>query len=664
MTNQLNTSDSPYLLQHAHQDVAWHEWSESARTLARETDRPLFISIGYATCHWCHVMSHESFDDAQVAALLNEWFVPIKIDREERPDVDQFFMTAAMTMGKQGGWPLTIVALPDGRPFYAATYLPKESRPGMTGLMDLLPRIHTLWTQSRPRIEASAADLERVLTPESEWKSGERTQHALLIQQAFEQLERGFDERNGGFGDAPKFPSLQHIRFLIRLGSGKGAREMVSRTLSGILHGGIWDHVDGGLHRYSTDASWHMPHFEKMLYDQAGLLRTLAEAYAAWGDESYRSYAADLLSVLERRFMTPDGLFYAALDADSEGVEGLYHTWSIAELEAAMKSDDLDFLVQATGVEKSGRSVLDRRLTRHPDNWTGDDEKRLQRIFQTLRGVRDKRESPFRDEKILVDWNGMLLGALAATARYMHSAHAESMAGRLGASLWERFRKDDGQLLRRGFKDATGLEAQLDDYAWFAEGLLEMAQVDGRRIWVDRARSIVQEAVARLWDADQNAFYVSNASDVPVRMLKLHDEAYESGASIMLRCMRILAVLDNDHDLELKASRYADRLSHAALKAPSGFTATLSVLLEENAGRGELAVGKASVLNRVARSMFAPHLFLITGELLSETGGSFRDGVPDSAVQVCRNRACDLPVTDPDALLAGYALVTSGRDEA
>lgn len=643
--NRLGASASPYLRQHAHQAIEWHEWGSRALALARERDVPLFISIGYATCHWCHVMSRETFDNEEVTRRLNAGFVSIKIDRQERPDLDHYYMTACMVMGRQGGWPLTVIAFPDGRPFYTATYLPPYSTSGRAGLLDVLDRVGQLWSTRRDALRTSAAEVHAGLQPASaslEEQKAEVSPGAgdRLVQRALEDLTASFDPVNGGFGGAPKFPTFQHLRFLLRLGPRPAA--MVSDTLERMLNGGIHDHVGGGLHRYSTDAHWHEPHFEKMLHDQAGLLRTLSERHAASGSAHTVDRIGRLMDFLESAFLTPEGLFYAALDADSDGQEGLFYTWSKEELTSVLSPSDAAFAAEQLGVGPTGRHVLDRNRSRGPDPGNGAPSSRLTDILAILAEARDLRTAPFRDENILVDWNGMLLGALAAAARFVPSERALGLAERLGAALWTRFH-GGAVLHHRAFMAETGIEAQLDDYAWLIDGYLELAQVSGKVSWLEKASRLTKEAVERLWDSDAGTFMMSASDQMPVRLPKWHDEAYESGSAIMFRNLAVLQSLSPDPSLDVIRATLERTLLRVAATAPSGFTGFLSVLVEERGGRGTLTVPATGTVHKDAKALFAPHLFLLHGELTKWNAEAVHSELPEGTVQVCRNRTCDRP---------------------
>ncbi|PIQ63611.1 MAG: thioredoxin domain-containing protein [Bacteroidetes bacterium CG12_big_fil_rev_8_21_14_0_65_60_17] len=650
MKNTLGGSGSPYLHQHAHQPVAWQRWGRDVHELARQLDRPLFISIGYATCHWCHVMAHESFDDEDVAALLNTHFVPVKIDREERPDVDQFYMTACQASGRRGGWPLTVIALPDGRPFYVATYLPRNARPPQAGLVDLLQRVAALWNTRRAHVDQAAGQLFTVLeelAPPGGVQDKAGTEHSWRTVRAMtRELGQIFDDAYGGFGSAPKFPSWHHLGFLLRTDA--RGRELAERSLVAMRAGGIWDHVGGGIHRYSTDSAWRLPHFEKMLYDQAWALRTYAEAHAVTGNPFFATVTDELMVSLQRDFRSADGLYFTAWDADSEGEEGRYYTWTWDELgkllgEAGRTrlaavydlAEDGNFLDEATR-QPTGRNLLCAR--------DAEGMPAVSNELEVLFEARCKRVPPLCDTKRLADMNGLLLSALALTARYTGSVEARDAAHRLGQATWMTFMAD-GSLHRSSSKGSTLFAGQLDDYAFLAEGYIHLAEISGRVDDLDRARTLLGEARDRLLDPDTGHWYVSFENDVPLRMTRYHDEAYPCGASVLLRCMEIMGRLQVDDGWSHAANSLRGQLLSRAASYPLASTGTGAVLVESLAERGEITVlaDRGHPLADAAGRLFAPHLFVAHGSTVHRVS---RPASADSSprVQICTGSVCHAPI--------------------
>ncbi|WP_298439808.1 thioredoxin domain-containing protein [Geobacter sp.] len=477
--NRLIFATSPYLLQHADNPVDWYEWGEEAFERARAEDKPVFLSIGYATCHWCHVMAHESFDDPEVAAVLNRSFVAIKVDREERPDIDDTYMRVAQMMEGRGGWPLTIVMTPDREPFFSATYIPKEPRGGMPGLIEILGRIDEVWRTRRELVrqncDAVLAGFARLATPREGEIAGD-----LPLHEARRQLAAMFDPLHGGFGSAPKFPMPLQLQFLLRYArrfGDAGALAMAETTLDAMRRGGIYDQLGFGFHRYSVDERWLVPHFEKMLYDQALCTIAYVEAFRFSGRDSFRETAAELCTFVLRELASPEGGFYSALDADTEGEEGRYYLWTPAGIGAILGEPDAAEFCRLFGVTEpgnfEGRSILHLRsaLDKAPPGGTPE---KVERWRQLLLAVREKRVRPFRDEKVVTAWNGLMIAAMART--YLVCGDGRFLAAAEGGARFirERLTRKDGRLLRSSHRGEVSGPAFLEDYAFLALGLLEL----------------------------------------------------------------------------------------------------------------------------------------------------------------------------------------------
>lgn len=433
--NRLVFEKSPYLLQHAANPVNWFPWGESAFTTAKEEDKPIFLSIGYSTCHWCHVMEGESFEDPQVAALLNETFVPIKVDREERPDIDQVYMAVCQAVTGTGGWPLTVILTPDKQPFFTGTYFPKQSRFGRTGLMELIPKINELWENKRDELLESADQIVGFLQQNTSSALGSELEE-ILLDTAYLQLSDRFDKDQGGFGSAPKFPSAHNLTYLLRYWhhtGEKSALEMVEVTLQKMRLGGIFDQVGFGFHRYSTDSAWLLPHFEKMLYDQAMLVMAYTEAFQATGKGEYAQTAREIIDYVLRDLTSPDGGFYSAEDADSEGEEGLFYLWTPEEFREFLDEEGSELFINLFNLEEGGnffdeatKSKIGRNILylKEPlvelSKKINLPEDELSRLWEEVRGmlfgIREKRIHPLKDDKILTDWNGLMIAALAKAA--------------------------------------------------------------------------------------------------------------------------------------------------------------------------------------------------------------------------------------------------------
>ena len=684
--NRLAESESPYLLQHADNPVAWRPWGEEAFEEARRLERPVFLSIGYSTCHWCHVMAHESFEDEEVAELLNATFVPIKVDREERPDVDQVYMTACQVMSGRGGWPLTVVTTPDRRPFFAGTYFPKEDRGGRPGLKRILGRIAELWEEDRASALRSADNAVDALERAMEAPGGEALDEEVL-ETAFRGFERRFDPSEGGFGAAPKFPSAHNLMFLLRHADRTGRErgvEMVAETLRAMRRGGIWDHVGFGFHRYSTDARWLLPHFEKMLYDQAMLALAYTEGWQVTGEEGFARTVRQIVTYLERDLRDGEGGFHAAEDADSEGGEGTFYVWKEEELRELLAEDDFrlakevwntrsggNFAEEASG-RKTGENVLHRR--RPLEAIAGDRgvpveelRERLEEIRRTLFRAREERPRPHRDDKVLTDWNGLAVAALSRAGSAMEEPGWIEAARTTAEFLLGELRDAGGRLLHRWRSGRAGVEAGAADYAYLVWGLVELYEATHEPRWLREALRLQEEMDERC-GAEEGGWYSGphdRADELPVRAREGHDGALPSpnsvGAWNLLRLARLTGRTGLE-DRALDAERaYADRAErspegHAMLLAAVDFRVgtTREVVLTGEQGTPEL-----SAMRRVLRRPFRPrtvHLYRPTGgegaeiDELAPFAAEHAAGEDATAAWVCTDFACRAPVRDADSL--------------
>ena len=608
--NRLAREKSPYLLQHAFNPVDWVPWGEEAFARARAEDRPIFLSIGYATCHWCHVMERESFEDADVAALLNRDFVSIKVDREERPDIDGVYMTACQLMTGQGGWPLTIVMTPDKQPFFAGTYFPREGVAGRAGMLDLLPRLAALWRERREDVEAAGASALAAIR-EVEVRgvgSGEgRGEGALgeeTLRRGFSDLLARFDPHQGGFSRAPKFPAPHQLLFLLRWSDRTGDRrgvEMVEKTLVSMRRGGVFDHLGYGFHRYSTDARWLVPHFEKMLYDQALLAMAYTELWQMTGDDAHRTVAREIHAYVARDLTDPEGGFYSAEDADSEGREGAFYVWTRAEfdevLSEALGEDTAGLARRAFRVEARGNFADEASGLRTGENILhagetpaeiaaalGEDagrvEKRLEEARRVLFEKRTTRERPLLDDKILTDWNGLMIAALARSGLAFGDEALVAAAGRAADFMLERLRDDEGTLLHRYRDGESAIVAGAADHACLIWGLIELygATFDPR--WLRAARELLDPLLERFWDPDRLGVFNVDAtqSDVPVRQKELYDGATPSANATTWYVLLRLGRLTGDVELLDRAEALRRALAGPVGGAPSAYTMSLVAL--------------------------------------------------------------------------------------
>jgi hypothetical protein len=672
-TNRLIASQSPYLLQHAANPVDWYPWGEEAFALAREADRPVFLSIGYSTCHWCHVMAHESFENEEVAALMNRHFVAIKVDREERPDLDHTYMTVCQMLSGSGGWPTTLVLSPDKRPFFAATYLPPRSRGGMTGLMELLGKIAELWQQDRERLLQTGAEVQRALLDMEELAPFPGPLNEDLLRRAFEGYLADFDRSRGGFGSAPKFPAPHNLSLLLRLAKRFGdqrATAMALQTLEQIRLGGIFDQVGFGLHRYSVDANWLVPHFEKMLYDQALAVIACLDAYQASGAPLFRQSALEILKYVQRELSDPEGGFYCGEDADSEGKEGTYYLWSPEEVEAILGRELATVFCRSYGITAGGN--FEGRSIPHlaEDIATlagraGVDPQDLATLLgqgrRQLLAARSERIHPHRDDKILSGWNGLMIAALARAAAVLHMPHLLERAERAADFLMLHLRDETGRLLRSYRAGAADIPAFLEDYAFVVWGLLELYQGGFDRRHLDRARELTG-TMEELF-ADGKGGYYDTGSDTEhalVRGRSLQDGALPSGVSVVALNLLRLGRLCGDLQLEERGERLLALALPRIERAPAAYAQSLIALDYALGPKSEVVLTPSAEgalpeeLLKVLRSTFLPRTLVLLDRpgdrqsLPLLVGKTPQEGRPTA--YLCRERTCLPPVTRGEEL--------------
>jgi uncharacterized protein YyaL (SSP411 family) len=682
--NRLSHAKSPYLLQHAGNPVDWYPWGEEAFDLARREDKPVFLSIGYSTCHWCHVMAHESFEDENVATLLNETFVCVKVDREERPDIDTVYMRVCQMMTGGGGWPLTIVMTPGKRPFFAATYIPKESRWGRQGFVDLIPRIGGIWKERRDEVEQAAAQtVAHLMQPHTE--TGDLHPGALLGR-AFEDLRGQFDEAQGGFGDSPKFPMPHQIVFLLRHWRRTGlpdALRMAERTLSAMRLGGIFDQLGYGFHRYSTDRQWLVPHFEKMLYDQALLTMACTEAFQATGNEIHARTVRETLEYVLGDLRSPEGGFFTAEDADSEGEEGRFYLWRMDELRRILDPEELRLAVAAFSLAEEGNFVNPVEPKRRGDNILhrsglpagiaadlGMTEaqflQRLETVRLRLLAVREKRLRPQRDDKILTDWNGLMIGALARASRVLNEPKYLEAARAAIAFILSRLRTPDGRLLHRFCKGEAAVTACLDDYAFLIWGLIDAYEAGFDTDDLRMALSL-QESVDRHFRDPEGGFFSTpdDGEALLFRPKEGHDGAIPSGSAVTLMNLIRLGRMTGDPRWEAEAAALVRAFAGSLQQIPSAHTQWM-IALELLAGpsREVVIAGRpgdkdTNALLAVLRRSYFPNMTLLLrpeGEeapAITEIAPFTREMRAlkgRAAAYVCTGFACRRPVTDPREL--------------
>ena len=690
--NRLYKEKSPYLLQHACNPVDWYPWGEEAFEAARREDKPIFLSVGYSTCHWCHVMAHESFEDPDVARLMNQSFICIKVDREERPDIDQIYMAAAIAFSGRGGWPLTVIMTPDKKPFFAATYIPKKGHLGLTGLMELIPQVKEIWDNDRESLLNSANLIVDHLrggqsSQVNEQKEGQKEGHkdplnsspfdSTLLSRGFGALSSIYDPEHGGFGTAPKFPTPHHIMFLLRCWKRTKnilPLEMAKTTLQGMRMGGIYDHVGFGFHRYSTDPEWFVPHFEKMLYDQALIALAYTEAYQATGEEEYARTVREIKEYILRDMTSPEGGFYSAEDADSEGEEGKFYTWTADELKESLGEEDFRLLIRLFDVYEGGNFEQERNILRHRSSFSDAAEvlkipkeelyRRTGEIRSKLFVAREKRVHPLKDDKILTDWNGLMIASLARAAGALQDPNLARAASRAADFLLEVMQTPDGRLMHR-YREGADIPANLDDYAFLIWGLIELYEATLDVKYLKAALRLNEVTEQHFWDRDTGGFFFTadDGEELLVRKKEYYDGALPSGNSIALLNHLRLLHLTGDQKFEEKAAHLARSALPAVSAQPLGFTMFLCALDYALGPTYEVAlagspgeVGLEEMLTAI-RIRFLPNkaVVLVSGSEIVKFAPFTKDLVPvkgKAAAYVCADRICQLPVTSAAELIA------------
>ena len=663
--NRLIFSASPYLLQHATNPIDWHPWSEEAFDLARSDDKPVLISIGYSTCHWCHVMAHESFEDREVAELVNRNFVAIKIDREERPDLDASYMEVCQMMTGQGGWPLTLLVSPDKRPFFAATYLPKHSRGGTVGFVDLLGKVAELWQAERAKLLQTCEQVVNALHQAQQNRPNPQEPDAALLKLALAQFKETFDLHHAGFGSAPKFPTPHNLSLLARLArrfQDRDATDMSTRTLKAIRRGGIYDQIGFGMHRYSVDAHWLVPHFEKMLYDQALYILACLEAAHLTGDRQLIEAASQTAIYVLRDLQHPKGGFYAGEDADSEGAEGTFYLWTENQLRQLLSSEDAERAIElfqvSPGGHFEGKSIFHLRIDSPLPNSTDP-------LLEQLRKLRSERQRPHRDEKIITGWNGLMIAALARLATYQTFPAALEAAHRAHARIQDNLIRGDGRLLRRYFHGAAGVPAFLEDYAALAWGCLELYQADFN---IDDLAAALHwcEQLIELFDDGSGSFYdtAADAEVVLTRNRSLQDGALPTGISMAAGVLLRLGRLTGRSGLEERGATLLEQHAGLYRRYPSAYAQALLAVDELLGPSTEATIicgenhDEADSMLRVLRDQRGAELLALWKEgpddrlnRLAPRQRSQQALDGRSTVYLCSGRRCLEPVTTVQELL-------------
>jgi len=674
--NRLANEQSPYLLQHADNPVDWYPWGKEAFKKAKDLDRPIFLSIGYSTCHWCHVMEHESFEDDSVAKLLNDSFISIKVDREELPEIDHLYMSVCQAMTGGGGWPLTIVMTPSKEPFFAGTYFPKDKRGGRSGLFQILPMIADAWTSKRQDIMTSVGQVKNYLNRINSKPSGDNFS-TEMITNAYDQFHNGFDKEYGGFYRAPKFPSPHNLIFLMRYHhsfNNKIALDMATKTLKQMRLGGIYDHIGFGFHRYSTDRHWLVPHFEKMLYDQAMIAMAYTEAYHITKDALFAQTAREIFTYVLRDMTATEGGFYSAEDADSEGEEGKFYIWSEQEITKILGEDNSKefnevFSITASGNFKDESSGKETGFNiPHLKDYTANGNNELETAREKLFNIREKRIHPLKDDKILTDWNGLMIAALAKAAIVLDEPAYLDAAEKAAEFVLHSISKGE-RLLKRYRNGVAALDAHLDDYAFMSWGLLELYEATFATKYLSKSLDLMNIMVEDFWDDKNGGFFLGSdqSEKLIVRSKTAYDGAIPSGNSVaVMNMVKLTRITGNTKWAEL-AEKTFRVFSEDVNRAPTGYTLMLTSFMFDTQNSKEIViVGDSRNRSTIKflhtiRASYAPHKVLLFKDTSvsdnrleqlanwTSTQNSI-NGKPTA--YVCKNFACNQPTSDLQTALS------------
>ena len=678
--NRLIFESSPYLQQHARNPIDWRPWGEEAFALAAKLDKPIFLSVGYTTCHWCHVMEHESFEDEEVAALMNKDYVCIKLDREERPDVDNVYMTVTQMMTGRGGWPMTIIMSPEKVPFFAGTYFPKSS------MLQLLPHFSGVWQKERDKVQEVGQAIMKSLQELQDGRVGGDL-NSTHLDKCYQSLRTSFDQANGGFGDSPKFPTPHTLGLLLRyhrLTGEQQALKMVRTTLRKIRLGGVYDQVGLGLHRYSTDDKWLVPHFEKMLYDQALFAIANLECYQVSEDPFFLGSCKDTLEYVLRDLTSPEGGFYSAEDADSEGEEGKFYLWSMDQIESALGKEDGTFFAEAYNFEEAGNYLDEATRERNggniphllvpldelgkTDNVSGDQFlAKLERLRKKLFDLRKSRIHPQKDDKVLTDWNGLMISAFARSGRTLDEEQYVSAAKKAADFCLKELRNKDGRLLKRWRKGKAGLPAHLEDYAFFTQGLLDLYEATFDAKYLKAAKELTDLTLVHFGDKETGGFYLTanDGEKLLVRAKEIYDGAIPSGNSVMALNLLRLGKVTGDAKYLNAAKSLFSAFSGFLENNPQAAEVLLHALFFSLSSPAEIVIcgeksdPRTQALIKEINRRFLPSAVLLfrdphkPSEELLKIAPFLKDqgmanGMP--TVFICRNQTCERPENSVQAL--------------
>jgi len=682
--NHLKDEKSPYLLQHRDNPVDWYPWGEEAFQKAKDENKPIFLSIGYSTCHWCHVMSRESFQDPEIGQLINQVFVPVKVDREERPDIDSIYMTVCQMITGSGGWPLTIIMTPDLKPFFAGTYFPKDTGPRGTGLRDLILNVHELWENQEGELLKSADELTVSLEKISQGKPGDSLPPEIITQ-TYHSLQENFDQQYAGFGTNQKFPTPHHLLFLLRYWKQTGETEalnMIQETLKAMRKGGIYDHIGFGFHRYTVDQQWIIPHFEKMLYDQALLAMAYTEAYQATGETEYRETAEEVLEYILRDMRSPEGGFYSAEDADSEGEEGKFYLWTAEEIQDLLGPEDGalfqtvysispegNFKDEARGI-KTGKNILHR--TKTWDEISAELEIpsdqlwwKMEHAREVLFPAREARIHPGKDDKILTDWNGLVITALSIAGRVFGREDYLVDAGEAVDFIMTHLHSQ-GRLQHRWREGESAIEGNLDDYAYLIWGLLELYQATFQAEYLIAALKLNQTLTKHFWDNEEGGYYFTpdHAPQILVRQKEAYDTALPSGNSVQQMNLERLYLLTGENNFRETSESLEKYFSPTMKQTPAAFTMFLSAIMFQTSPSFEVTIlGEKDSLDtqgmlKALQKEYLPQVVLV---LKSSSDDLIKELIPSlenktmvgnqATAYVCGDGTCQAPVNTPEELI-------------
>jgi uncharacterized protein YyaL (SSP411 family) len=660
--------------------VSWYPWGDEAFNKAKKEDKPIFLSIGYATCHWCHVMAHESFEDAEVGRIMNKHFIAIKVDREERPDVDKIYMHVCQSMTGSGGWPLSIFMTPEGKPFFAGTYFPQSSRMGLPGFISILEQIAAMWKSDRASILKSSDTITQAIQPRPDLAGSVSPVSEETLKKGYTQLARTFDPNWGGFGSDPKFPTPHHLTFLLRWYKRNGdsmALEMVEKTLDAMRSGGIFDQIGFGFHRYSVDKKWLVPHFEKMLYDQAMLAMAYTEAYQTTGDDTFARVAKEIFSYVLREMTAPEAGYYSAEDADSEGKEGLFYVWTLYEVRKHLGDNLGDLFCQLYDITEAGnfedeQSIPHVRLSLKAfAAKKGMDLKELEVLLEDARKklfrIREKRVHPLKDDKILTAWNGLMMAAFSKAYQVFGDQAYVDSARNAARFILQHLKADNGRLLRRYREGDAAHAGYLDDYAFLIWGLIELYEATFKISYLEEAISLNNNMIDIFWDAMNGGLYFTGKGNerLITRSKELYDGALPSGNSVAALNLIRLSRLTGNIDLEKKAEQLTQVFARQVEVQPMAYTQFLIALdfmigpTKEIVISGDPSLKTTQDMVKAVRSRFLPNKVLLLrpagseGKRLAVLSPFVKDMAPIDGrptVYVCEHYSCQTPITETGKL--------------